>query len=198
MTEKNGRGRPRSAENAELPIGVCFDRKTLRYYYRDTAPYLGGRKRNIPLGNDRNVAIRDGMRLREEMDLKGCRSTASKYAALYSSAKNNAKTRNIPFELTKEDVAVMLEETRGHCQLTGIAFSWKRVDGLRRRPLIPSLDRKDNSKGYTINNCRIVCAVVNLALNEFGDKVLLLMIDGFLKKNYSTSLKNLANSAARR
>ena len=35
-----------------------------------------------------------------------------------------------------------------------------------------SLDRIDSSKGYTVENCRLVCTAVNLAMNEWGEDVL--------------------------
>ncbi len=48
-------------------------------------------------------------------------------------------------------------------------------------PFAPSLDRIDSSKGYEEGNVRIVCLMVNLAMNTWGhgplEKVALALAD---------------------
>jgi len=75
--------------------------------------------------------------------------------------------------MTREDFDRLWLRASGKCELTGIPFSLERIPGCLKRPWSPSVDRKDCSKGYGFDNCRLVCTAVNLALNEFGDKVLL-------------------------
>lgn len=36
---------------------------------------------------------------------------------------------------------------------------------------MPSIDRIDTTRGYTPDNVRLVCAAVNLALNQFGEGI---------------------------
>lgn len=50
--------------------------------------------------------------------------------------------------------------------------AYYRVVSKGRRPLAPSIDRIDSSLGYTRQNCRIVCAAVNYAMNVWGEDVL--------------------------
>ena len=58
----------------------------------------------------------------------------------------------------------------GCCAITGMTFSLKRVGtGQARRPFAPSLDRVDGEGGYTRDNVRLVCQMVNFALNRFGE-----------------------------
>lgn len=74
------------------------------------------------------------------------------------------------YQLSKEDERVLKRRCNGKCELTGLAFdigkgSWS------RRPYAPSIDRIDSSKGYTTDNCRVVCVAINLAMNEWGEDV---------------------------
>src|SRR5690606_21411241 len=50
-------------------------------------------------------------------------------------------------------------------------FSLERRPGWFRRPFAPSLDRIDTSTGYEAGNCRLVCVLANIALNEWGEDV---------------------------
>jgi hypothetical protein len=91
---------------------------------------------------------------------------------LYSQTKARAKKRENAFELTKDGYTAMVDD---HCALTGIAFDTVKAEGRTRhhkRPYAPSIDRIDNSIGYTDSNVRIVCVAVNLAMNTWGEEVL--------------------------
>lgn len=70
--------------------------------------------------------------------------------------------------LSAEDGTRIVERSGGRCELTGIAFSLERAPGTFRRPLAPSLDRIDNARPYSADNCRLICLCVNVAINEWG------------------------------
>lgn len=86
-------------------------------------------------------------------------------------AKRNATTKGVPFGLTLADVSAMLESTGGVCPIAGIRFGYSPMPGERFRPWAPSIDRIEGAKGYVQGNCRVVCAYINLAMNEFGEDV---------------------------
>ena len=91
---------------------------------------------------------------------------------LYSQTKARAKKRENAFDLTKEGYAAMVTD---RCALTGIMFDTEKAENRTRhhkRPYAPSIDRIDNSLGYTDTNVRIVCVAVNLAMNTWGEEVL--------------------------
>lgn len=106
---------------------------------------------------------------------KGHRVSDAGFRRMLQSYKGSAKVRRIPWELTDEQFR---ELTSSPCYYTGrppsSVFVAGNVDRRKRRGLSPSLnlgdeyinngvDRLDNSKGYTIDNCVPCCATANYA-----------------------------------
>jgi len=60
----------------------------------------------------------------------------------------------------------------GRCEVTGIRFDRMKPESASRRPWFPSIDRKDSRGNYSLENCRIVCVAVNIAMCEWGHFVL--------------------------
>lgn len=83
--------------------------------------------------------------------------------------QKGAKQRRISFSLTQEDIAFLADRQGQRCAVTRLPFSTSKPAGLRVRPWLPSLDRKDPSRGYELKNVRLVCAFVNVAMNGFGE-----------------------------
>lgn len=84
-------------------------------------------------------------------------------------AKKRADKRGIEYTLTHDDLRRMYAS--GACSISGVAFCTWNPEAAFRSPWVPSLDRIDPSKGYTPENTRLVCAAVNLAMNEWGEGV---------------------------
>jgi hypothetical protein len=91
---------------------------------------------------------------------------------IYVKAKENAKARGIEFSINRDHVVMLFGKAGNRCQITGIPFNAFRPVGSTKRPWFPSLDRIDSSKGYTLDNCRMVCVAVNFAMGEWGEWVL--------------------------
>lgn len=99
---------------------------------------------------------------------------------LLRNTQSNARKRNIDFDLTPNDMRLLLVRSKGVCEVSGLAFTLaygnqpgvKAGQRVERRPWAPSIDRIDNLKGYYVENCRLVCCVANLAMNEWGEPVL--------------------------
>lgn len=87
---------------------------------------------------------------------------------MYRITERNATRRNIPFNLTRQEFREIVERSEGRCMMTGIKFEFEPYEGSCRRPFAPSLDRIDSSKGYSVDNCRLICVLVNLAMNQWG------------------------------
>lgn len=93
-------------------------------------------------------------------------------------AKQRAKSRGLPFELDMASLSAMCERSAGRCEVTGIEFSEIAGRG-RMRPFVPSIDRREPPLGYTVANCRLVCACVNVAMFTWGETVFKAMAIGF-------------------
>ena len=89
-----------------------------------------------------------------------------------------------PTTITAGQIITLAEMNGGVCEVSGIQFS-DVVFG-RRRPFIPSLDRRDPNTGYTFENCRFVCAITNYALSDYGDEALLILARAIVAKNLSS------------
>lgn len=111
---------------------------------------------------------------------------------LLSRSAGRAKASNIEFSLSNFDMAHIIVESDGKCAVTGIKL---RLDAVEKRgskkhirPWAPSIDRIDSSKGYSIENCRLVCAAANIAMGAWGEEVLLTMAKSIAKIQTKTRI----------
>ncbi len=92
-------------------------------------------------------------------------------------AKQNAKGRKVKaFDLSKDDALDLLKAGGYRCAVTNTPFSLEVLSHDGRKPFAPSIDRIDSQVGYAKDNCRIVCLATNIAMNTWGDGVLLTML----------------------
>lgn len=75
-------------------------------------------------------------------------------------------------DVTAHDLDAMLVDTGWRCAVSGIPF-----DPPGKGPFAPSVDRIDASRGYQSGNVRVVCNIVNYAMNEWGEAALWKLID---------------------
>ena len=88
--------------------------------------------------------------------------------AIYNSAKRRARINKLEFTITKDFILTMLE--LGKCAKSGIDFCFDDpLHGKTRNKYSPSIDKKDQSKGYTIENSQIVVWCYNTGKGEMSD-----------------------------
>lgn len=91
-------------------------------------------------------------------------------ASMLSRSKFQASKSNVYFGL---DLKWFKSElAKGKCAATGISFvlpSYQPGARGKRGPWTPSVDRIDNSKGYTRSNSRLVVWIYNLAKNSYDE-----------------------------
>jgi len=102
----------------------------------------------------------------------------------YCSARDRAKKKNLDFNLGN---GFLMNYTinGGVCQRTGIRFmDYKNPVRYRQNPWSPSLDRVDNTKGYTKDNTEVVCWGYNRAKSELtSEEFNILVVNTALKRN---------------
>lgn len=98
-------------------------------------------------------------------------------------AKARSRQSRMFFNLTVEDMGLLVKRARGQCEVTGIPFSDQPTPNSGRRPFIPSLDRIEPARGYTLANCRLVVFAANMAMSDWGWTVLFRLARGLMRKH---------------
>ena len=112
-----------------------------------------------------------GDKRRRHEQLKACyrRNPAR---ALMSMYKYKAKREQREFDLDVDWIQSRLDA--GRCEVSGLPFSKGRFAETRGKyrqdPWAASIDRIDNKKGYTQDNCRMVVWMLNRAKGYYTDK----------------------------
>ncbi len=106
----------------------------------------------------------------------------NRLSRLLKAAHKRSKIKKISSDIDIEWLLEKYNEQNGKCLLTGIEFDLTHSNKkYHRNPFSPSLDRIDNSKGYTKSNTRLVCVWINIAIGEYGEENFLIMIKELLK-----------------
>lgn len=87
---------------------------------------------------------------------------SERYKKLWMAARSRANKQNLEFSLDINKIKISIE--KGICEATGIKFN---VSDEKHGAFSPSIDRIDNSIGYTNENCRVVCWCFNAGKNHF-------------------------------
>ncbi len=118
----------------------------------------------------------------------------SRGAALVRLAAFRAKQKGLPCTLIPAAVQAVIDG--GECQMTGIPFN---LDGGRTWDS-PSLDRIDNSKGYTPENTRVVLYAVNVMANTWGENKIVEVASAIMdrRRDCSADLQARLESALKR
>lgn len=151
-------GRRRTLD-LDLPTRVYKDRNSFRYRPPGSRISI----RLCSAREDVETALRRVAGSTTRMDVRHL-------GRIRGQAKQNALARGLEFSLTAADVGMLWTRSAGRCELSGLKFDLLNPSGYRRRPMAPSIDRADSSSGYSLQNCRLVVAILNLAINEFGEE----------------------------
>lgn len=99
-------------------------------------------------------------------------------------ARTRARKYGREYSLPSGWAKAQYERQNGKCALSGVLMH---KDREKHAPQAPSIDRKDSSRGYTPDNCRLVTYIVNCAKNQFTETELLEMCRALLAKRRSNA-----------
>lgn len=105
---------------------------------------------------------------------------------IISNSRGRAKKLGMDHSLTLDQLQAIAASQGYCCSVTGLLFSNEKIGHANSRPYFPSLDRKDSSKGYTPDNCRLVSIAANYAMNAWGEDVFTKIATAHIRKNRKT------------
>lgn len=90
----------------------------------------------------------------------------------------------IPCTVDRYYIDGLLVDQKWRCAVSGLVLHPPRSsDEFARNPFSPSLDRITPALGYVAGNVRIVCTMVNLAMNEWGLENLNILVRAMASRN---------------
>lgn len=113
------------------------------------------------------------------------------FKSILCNTYNRCKKKSIEFQISVEEILAMWT---GRCAITGVELRIPSAEAVicpreshRTKLLSPSLDRIDSTRGYTVDNLRIVSTAFNLMRSSMTDKQLLFMCNEVIKAHRSGS-----------
>lgn len=97
---------------------------------------------------------------------------------MVTNAQARTKRRGHAMTLTLDELVAICLRSGGRCEVSGLPFSALSHGARKLKPLSPTLDRRDCSVGYSAENCRLVCAAVNVAMFDWGEDLFLRIAAG--------------------
>ncbi len=96
----------------------------------------------------------------------------------YLSCKHNCLKRNkdLEFTITEQEIIDLYYKQKGKCALSGEKLTTIVLENNGINDFNLSIDRKDSSKGYTIDNIQLVGALINIMKNDMDEKDFLLFV----------------------
>lgn len=82
-------------------------------------------------------------------------------------------------DITTDDIFQMWVDQDARCALSGLKMTW---GGGKIQPTTLSMDRIDPSRGYFLDNVRLVCHSVNMFRGQMNDAQLLEIAEAIVKK----------------
>jgi hypothetical protein len=168
----------------DLPPRMIARRKASgnTYYYYSLG---SSQRKEIPLGKNLHDALKKYQTISVQDTSPKSRVPVPEnfHIKLYRQVVKNSKPRKIAVKISADDVKKMLSRAKGKCELTKVAFNMQKIPGQRIRPWIPSVDRIDSKLDYSFDNCRIICAAANIALNQFGEYIFVKMASSMIRNH---------------
>lgn len=118
-----------------------------------------------------------------EIDLKKHRSAFWLYCVRSElRTRYKCKKEGLTFDIDANVLDEMFVNQQWRCSISNISFTPPGGRGHKfdRDPFLPSIDRIIPERGYTKKNIRLVCLVLNLAINEWGLETMQKLFDAII------------------
>jgi hypothetical protein len=123
--------------------------------------------------NIRRTQIRDPEKTKKQQAKHKANITLESFIKhKIAEARGRSKKNNKDFDIDFDWIIGLHNTQGGLCAVSGIKMEYAIGADGKRLPYSMSIDRIDCNKGYTKNNVRLVCMIVNLTLGAFGDDIL--------------------------
>jgi hypothetical protein len=133
--------------------------------YHYSRPPKGRGSAGIRLPDDRDLAIK----AMGQIIGRGYNHAPPYLQFLLVSSRQRAKEAGLEHTLTLADIESLYHRQLGLCAVSGLPFTMESTgDHPFLRAYAPSIDRIDNGLGYTLENVRLVCRIVNFAMGKWG------------------------------
>jgi len=129
-------------------------------------------------GKIKTCGCRKGIKSRRNFQGYG-KISKSKWRVLVQ----NAEQRNIPFDISIEQIDDLFKKQNYKCRFTGLPLEIKGNKGNA------SLDRIDSYKGYTIDNIQWVHKKINKLKGQFSDKEFLTLCEMIAEHNNDKQIR---------
>ena len=140
------------------PVGSKERKRALgRRHYQQNKEKLKERWRTYRLANPEKI---------KQKSRKHHNSVHGRAKSLFNAAQRRSLQRNYEFTIDLDWVVSRLEF--GKCALTGIPFVFETRHNGHRNPYSPKKKKKDSSKGYTKDNCRVILWALNMGFADWG------------------------------
>ncbi len=169
---------------------ICKEEKEYRLFYKNHRAKDGHCSKckscyteyeNDPVNRKRRLHLQKRRR---------AESTKDRAKTILHTLRKSIKKRQLEFTLTADWIEEKLNNKT--CEVTGIMLQLDSENcehtvttrgGRLLNPFSPSVDRVDNNKGYTPDNCKMVVAIYNYAKLTFNEESLKIFCQEYLKHN---------------
>lgn len=97
----------------------------------------------------------------------------------FLAARDRAKRKNLPFNITKEYIKELWDKQNGKCAISGIDMTFEQCNG--RIPTNVSIDQINPNEGYVIGNIQLVCMAVNQFKSDLNMEEVYMFCENIIK-----------------
>ena len=160
---------------AKIKVGEKFNKLTALKYVNHRETKKGKVAQWLFKCDCGKECIKDEINVRRN-HTKSCSRSCKPYLgkgialenALYEKYKRTALDRNLEFNITKEELISLSKQNCYYCNISPLQKYYKKDK--TEVLLYNGIDRIDNLKGYTKNNCNTCCIRCNTAKNNMSVK----------------------------